>query len=312
MEHSQTLILTKFSFFIIIGTPKGYDKVWLIGDDFVAQTYQQYFVRMETKDSYIKQNFEVSAFFNNALAFNRSSIGRLQNALAAAINQQNILPKLVVYILENDVINCLPKEECEETTLLIYKKVFRSMATFTERAFATLHESLPAKCMREGYPHILWIQPIIHDDLKLHDEFRRKTFKQAMTEVVPEFTGMSTLELKQIWDESDSTQLLPNKPRLLSAKGNCTVWRAIDRTVKYCDTTIFKSLEFIRCPTCFDRIGVKMMQRQQREKKDPCLSQRDQREGRCRDNNFRRFQRGREQGHHRGRYTWQRKNNTRN
>ena len=253
--------MTSFAYFS--GIPKGLDKLWIIGDNYVASTYQQYFIR---KDSYMKGQFEVSAFFNNALAQNRDVLGRIKNAITTAFNQQNSIPKIITIILESDLANSLPRGECDQTTYLIYSKIVKNLATHVERSIEAMKEKLPGKCVREGYPHVLWIQPVLHDGFKVHEEYRRKTFIQALDEVIPRFQGMSTLELKQAW-EASNPRLLIDRPQVFTSEGNALLWEAIDRTVKYCDAKFFKSLDYIKCPSCYERIDVKMQQQRQRERR---------------------------------------------
>ena len=45
------------------GDVKGPDKLWIIGDDFIANTFKQYFRDSADNAHYCKGNFEITSFF---------------------------------------------------------------------------------------------------------------------------------------------------------------------------------------------------------------------------------------------------------
>ena len=51
---------------------------------------------------------------------------------------------------------------------------------------------------------------------------------------------MSALEFKQVWDQEDQSNFRNGR---FTATGLCNFWRAFDRTIKFCDTKNFPSVE---------------------------------------------------------------------
>ena len=85
------------------------EKIWFIADDFGVKTFDRYVYSKkdgDNKDWYIFENFEVSSFYNNDYSsLNDNILSRLCNALVTAITEHVILPKYIVVVTEDDLIN---------------------------------------------------------------------------------------------------------------------------------------------------------------------------------------------------------------
>ena len=241
--------------FYIPGAARGIDKLWIIGDDFVSRNLQQYYLDTKPDSSYVRNNFEVSGFYNNSFALNRSVSSRIQNAVVTAFNQQNLLPKIIVIILEDNLINNITKEESIEVTNLVYTRVIKNLAVKIRRLIAEFKEKLPPKANRASWPKVIWITPVTHDDMRKSEKKRRRMFTEAMRQEIECQDNMVALDLKQIWDPADST-LYQGTTRRFTADGLKKYWIAVDRTIKFGETKYFRMKEVIKCPYCAERIDV--------------------------------------------------------
>ena len=71
----------------------------------MATTAQQHFVQQR---NWVNGYFEVSYFASNSsFSHERNALGRLRNNLVFAMNTKKMLPKMLVVILEDDVIKYL-------------------------------------------------------------------------------------------------------------------------------------------------------------------------------------------------------------
>ena len=86
------------------GEVKGLNYLWVIGDEFVRNSYEDFFGRKSAPESYARQNFEVRAFFAPVNAATRSVLARIKNAIIYALNEQPQLPMLITIIIDDDVI----------------------------------------------------------------------------------------------------------------------------------------------------------------------------------------------------------------
>ena len=252
---------------IFTGRATGMERIWVIGDDFAAASFQQYFIT-SANDSYTKENFEASGFFANALSHNRSPISRIRNALTCAYNQQLLIPKMVFIVTEDDIIkdleklkSIMEKREAAEKILnrsnsnnyeeisdeesppepVDYRDLYRRVMTHLFRAVATttkrFKQAVPYKAKKEiQWPKIIWISPTSHHN------YGNSKLRNIMSEVMDDCAriheNMSVEKLKQIWDPQDRNLFLKDQQRI-TGEGFCSFWNAFDRTVKYCDNKYF-------------------------------------------------------------------------
>ena len=86
-------------------------KIWLIGDELNYPTADEYFKNSKNKDGQHKtftyNQFEVREFFtdsqSNEITHNSVS-GRILNQLIRALNMHSNLPKLIVCVLDDDIV----------------------------------------------------------------------------------------------------------------------------------------------------------------------------------------------------------------
>ena len=91
----------------------GREDIWIIGDEFVAKTADQYFKQMcytlicsqQMMGTHCSDNFEIKLF--HAMTYSshiQDFMAHLCNTLAGALNEER-LPKAIVFVLEDDMIN---------------------------------------------------------------------------------------------------------------------------------------------------------------------------------------------------------------
>ena len=179
---------------------------------------------------------------------NPSIVGRISNLLTQAAEMKICsrllpLPKLIVVVLDDAIVNVLSEKNC--STHRISKpisKLLNHIMTEYSRAIAFLKEFLPAKSVREGYPHLLWIQAPLHDNFAKTNNDLRYKFNQCLEEAVHFHSNMSTLELKRVWNPKDATLYLKDSQHF-TADGYRTYWEAVNCTVRYCDSVLLKKQE---------------------------------------------------------------------
>ena len=104
---------------------RGYDWLWLIGDNFGAKSYRNFKLVEQGKELderfYIKDNFEYLEFFNSRYSStNTNMLSRLQTTMATAINKckDHLLPKYIIVVLDDDLISFLDFKHDGAATLL--------------------------------------------------------------------------------------------------------------------------------------------------------------------------------------------------
>ena len=194
------------------------------------------------------------------LNHNRSPMGRIRNALTAAFNQQNLLPKIIAIILEDDIIKdidkqirmydkkrqkeawCDSEDEFEPDETLDTADMYQRIAKFFVKAIAKVirrfKEAAPKKALKDEWPHTIWITPTTHMNYKTSDMESRNKFTNALNSEIKLQDKMSMNPLRQIWDPQDMNLFLKEQQRM-TPEGLTTFWSAVDKTIKFCDFKYF-------------------------------------------------------------------------
>ena len=138
-------------------TVKGIEKIWVIGDAFCKSTMPQYFLQMPDKDFYCRTNFEVHTAYCDQYAYRGNLLGRLRSALTGLINREWTLPRLIVIVLEDDVIEYIKKKNFDS-----HKQIERFLGYLMNefrKVISTFKELLPTKAKKFAWPHVLWTVP---------------------------------------------------------------------------------------------------------------------------------------------------------
>ena len=116
--------------------------MWIIGDEFTFNSYQQYFRdnKHEGKPMmYTFEKFEVKEFLSTKYSGNKSPMGRILNNLIYAVNSYLQVPKLIVFILDADLTRYVHSDDDLTNTIHIGKitewlvrEVFRTLESFKD------------------------------------------------------------------------------------------------------------------------------------------------------------------------------------
>ena len=223
-----------------------YECCWFFSDEFGSRSFHQYFQARQVSDymGYVKSHFDTTGFFNNSFSSdNPNVISHMANLMVNAMGTVNNcnklypLPKLVVVVPDEDLVKEFFNHDGAVSKSI--KRILNFIMTEHSRAIATFKEHLSAKCMRQDYPHILWIQPPTHDNFSKISNSLRSKFNYCLEEVVKMHDNVSTLMLKKVWDGKDNNLFLSSCNRF-TTDGLKSYWEAVDRTVHYCDSIALK------------------------------------------------------------------------
>ena len=160
----MTITIHNFLFLIIfIGPVRGLEKIWIIGDEFCDRSYDHYYKRIgldrESNKTFAFTNFEMRDFFSSEYkSHNRSAVGRILNNLINALNEHNTLPKLIVMVIDNDMV----KHINESGTFMKIRDIVKWLPRESCRAVLSYKEYLPVKAKCNLVPQFLWMCPPTH------------------------------------------------------------------------------------------------------------------------------------------------------
>ena len=173
------------SYVTILDDATAYDDIWLIGDRFinksidVLEDYMGLF-NAKTKhtqfDSYIATNYDVLAYTNDDDSVVRSVLGRLRNALAIALNENDKLPKYILIVLDTDLMKCIKFSKPGLSEL--YGSTLKWLFNEFHAAIVTRKNQLPAKAKKYMYPQMFVVNVPQHKNFS--DNQNRHRFNQCI------------------------------------------------------------------------------------------------------------------------------------
>ena len=82
--------------------------MWIIGDNWMAETFRPAFKKIKQTEFYLKEQFEVTPFCSSKYNDNNKNVlSRLQITMASAINKEKTLPKFILVIIDDELIKYL-------------------------------------------------------------------------------------------------------------------------------------------------------------------------------------------------------------
>ena len=81
-----------------------YETIWIIGDDFVSDSANEFFQLEEGSKTYMNKKFDVKILCSYSSALTKSVTARLHNNIVTGMVDQPLLPKAIIFVLEADMI----------------------------------------------------------------------------------------------------------------------------------------------------------------------------------------------------------------
>ena len=88
------------NFYLIAADVPAYDQIWLIGDKFLSDTFNDC-IQKSDKYYYMKEQFEVQPIFTEKRG---NYIARIRNTLVTAMNDIVLFPKYIIVITDADYV----------------------------------------------------------------------------------------------------------------------------------------------------------------------------------------------------------------
>ena len=107
--------------------------------------------------TFMKDHYEIKSFYGNRLEFNRSTLGRIRNQLVLAINEQILMPKIILVVLDDDIVHGVYYEDFGISNIL--GRLIHWLAMEFNKLVETQKDKLPPKAIRKGYPTFIWMAP---------------------------------------------------------------------------------------------------------------------------------------------------------
>ena len=180
----------------------------------------------------MKNNFDTFLYTRYNLDLGSNVISRIRNALVDALNERLKLPKIILVVVDDDMI--IDTKHPKSGISLILGKNLEYLLGEMFRLITTRKDQVAQKCKKAKEPQIIWIKAPNH--INLYDGTNRKKFNNCLEASLPFYTDMCYLKLKDRWDFKRKQLCKNNK---FTAEGLSSYWESIDSGVKYWTSKIW-------------------------------------------------------------------------
>ena len=201
-----------------------------MGDNFVAETYRVHFKKaMRDGSSYIKSNFEYHSACNSKMnSHDVNLLSRLLNTFIEEINKRGKLPKYVLVVLDDNIIQFL--DYLGYGISGFYGEWLEWIVNEMSKAIRDRKGQLPKKAVKDSYPMIYWVAPPVHKNMELKIIEARNKFNLVLTSLIKLQDNMRVIRLKA-WDKDND--ILVDRNGKYTFDGLELYWRSIDASVKF-------------------------------------------------------------------------------
>ena len=233
-----TLFLVSKSIFIA-GKIPACNTVWILGDDFVANTYDQYVKNAVRKEElYMKVNYDLESFAKKRSDSNiKSVLARIKFQLIRALNEHALLPKSIIILLDDDIIRRVEvkadREEEIDGLSAIFTRVIKWLVNQVDRAILSRKEQLPEKSKEQNSPVCYWVEAPQHVNFNNNNLSCRK-FNSSLQAETSIKKNMRVMRMKKKWDPEDPHSYLSESSRFTST-GIFKYWASIDNALEFND-----------------------------------------------------------------------------
>ena len=216
---------------------KGLNNVWLLGDNFIAASYRKFFLQRPEvierevfdQDFFIKNNYDFYNYCNSKYSSaTKNILTRLQNTFASAINKNISLPKYMIVILDNDLIDFLDFYDPGQAEILGHW--LQWLLTEMKNLIAARLKQLPEKAKRNHEPCVYWTLVPMHINFSQKENDARKRFNLCLASLLKGCSDMRAITLKEKWNFYEALLVKMNK---ITDQGLYVYWEAIDAAFKF-------------------------------------------------------------------------------
>ena len=219
MHYFTTAFLTFFS-----ENLKAINKIWLLGDNFLAETYRKNFKKAGDINFFMKKNFDVNPFCSSRFSDrNVNTVSHILYSFVSAVNNKVYLPAYLVIILDDDLIEFIGYKKYGVSTM--YGTWIEYLAKEIVKLIDFRWNELPVASKLEHKTQIYWVEPVMHCNFDVDNRQMRDKFTACLDSVSKIYDNMRCLKIRNPWDHNDSNLVINSR---LTKLGMATYWHTID------------------------------------------------------------------------------------
>ena len=209
---------------------KGLHKVWLLGDDFLAETYRKSF-KKSSHDFYLKSSFEVLPFGSTRRNDkNANAVSRIVNSFIQALNTKYYLPDYLIVFLDVDLVDYLQYKKFKVASLL--GPWIEYLSEVFAESLQKRRMQLPKKARLEECTQVYWVEPVNHNNFDYTNQQIREKLAGCLDANSKNCPGdaVRTLKLRDYWDKADDNLVYNDR---FTRAGLAAYWKSLDASFQF-------------------------------------------------------------------------------
>ena len=223
----------KLIFYSLAADAIGSNKLWIIGDNFAAESFRNHFKKYDPPGSrkhYIKENFKYQPFLNSRYSSpNTNMLARIRNCFAVALNsaKDGLFPHYILVVLDDDLISYLDCKVADGVASLFGIWIDWLVKEINDMIKTWLSQ-IPLKS-KKILPFVYWVTAPIHSYFSKQRNNLRIKFNLSLESVVHQQENMRVIKMKD-WEMKDSMLVINDR---ITEFGMTSYWLAVDSTFRY-------------------------------------------------------------------------------
>ena len=208
---------------------QGYDQIWIIGDAFVRDTHEKFFLNTvlpNGKQDYIATHYDPEICFRSLMdegnPVDTNVLQRIRNSLVEAINTFVLLPKAILVVVDDNILDDLNHYNTGISSAI--GKLMEWLTGEFHQIITSYKDKLPSKSRKFKYPAVLWCLIPLHEIYGHYNKYKGK-YNTATIKAAKNYKEMDTLAL-DLWDTENLSYFEGGE---FTPFGLKTYWHAINK-----------------------------------------------------------------------------------
>ena len=194
---------------------------------------------IEERASYASRHFYISILSSDEYSSNvKSVLARLRNNLVRGLNKCVAIPKIILIVLEDSIINDVPV--CDFGLKVEYEVRLKWLISQYRKLIESFIDLIPFKSRKDNWPKFLYLCPSLHNNYR--NNTLRKKFTRSLEDICSYSEKSSAIRLRHGWDQDDNNIYLEQQQRF-TTEGLASFWNATDKVIEDYDQNIFDKVD---------------------------------------------------------------------
>ena len=187
--------------------------------------------KSEERHPYMATHYDVEVYASKNSLSDKPMLARIRSMLAAALNDQDKLPKYILICTGADIIADLELDnENDEIEESAYEIEISWLADKLHAMIMDRKKALPVKAAKYMYPQVFWLEVPLHKSFDNNDKHRE--FNMQIEKMVNNYNEMKMLKIRRVWHFDDSRAVERNS-QFLTESGIENYWAGVDEALQF-------------------------------------------------------------------------------